>query len=80
MVNCDLQFFSFGDPVNYIKTLSRNTSKGNMPYLCCCDLYIMGTNNNFSMNVKFSFSKSSDMLYFKSGQKLGSIAKAITVV
>lgn len=63
-VNCDLQF-SFGDPVNYIKTLSRNTSKGNMSYLCCCDLYITGANNNFPMNVKFSSSKASDMWYFR---------------
>lgn len=65
--------------MNYIKTLSRNTSKGKMPYLCC-DLYIMGTNNNIPMNVKFSSSKASDMRYFKARQKLGSIVKAITAV
>lgn len=50
-----------------------------MPYLCC-DLYIMGTNNNIPMNVKFSSSKASDMWYFRAGQKLGSIEKAITAV
>lgn len=66
--------------MKYIKTLSRNTSKGEMPYLCCCDLYIMGTNNNIPMNVKFSSSKESGMWYFRAGQKLGSIEKAITTV